>query len=245
MKFLPQLGLLLLLCNPIKAQSLILGVPSASIAERNSFEVTHESQVNAWDKEKVQWHSFNFVCYGLTKNIELTASFNNLNNLNDNHLASGIGFKVVKRIAKTTDLSIVKPKIIVGSNAVIGLAKPSLGAWAYTMGSIRLPNFNTRLTGGLSYGTEEMYGYRDRFDETTQTTYNQPIRTAAFCGGVEQPVTEDITLLADYYAGEHDLAALIMAVQYETENNVFILGYKKPNETQETDALVIEVMHRF
>ena len=72
-----------------------------------------------------------------------------------------------------------------------------------------------------------------------------PVRKATLLCGVEQPITKHFSVIADYFSGSHDLAALIMAVQYETENNVFILGYKLPNETQETDAIVIEVMHRF
>jgi hypothetical protein len=232
--------------NISTAQSLLVGIPSATVAHKGHFEITHESQVNRWSQDKFKWNSFSFLCYGVSKKLELTTSLSNLNNQGYQNVTTGAGFKFVQPLVdSSSSLKAWEPKWVLGSNALYSLSRNTLGGWVYSMGSIRLPKVRTRLTGGVSYATSELYGHRYRFMQETQMLSVNPVRKATLLCGVEQPITKHFSVIADYFSGSHDLAALIMAVQYETENNVFILGYKLPNETQETDAIVIEVMHRF
>lgn len=77
------------------SQSLIAGIPSADVAPEKKFMFTHESQLNTWSYDKVKWNSFNFLCYGAAKNLEVTVSFSNLSNSPVAQESIGTGFKKI------------------------------------------------------------------------------------------------------------------------------------------------------
>ena len=75
----PLLFTILLFYHGSFSQSLIVGIPSIDVAEPHHLEVTHETQLNFWERP-AKWNSFNFACYGLGSNAELTTTLNNLSN---------------------------------------------------------------------------------------------------------------------------------------------------------------------
>jgi hypothetical protein len=62
----------ILLTSYTFAQSLIVGIPSADVAEKHHLEITHETQWNFWGQTS-KWNSFNFACFGLGNGLEITS----------------------------------------------------------------------------------------------------------------------------------------------------------------------------
>lgn len=219
-------------------QSLIVGIPSADVAEKNHLEITHETQWNFWQKPN-KWNSFNFACFGLGNGTELTATFNNLTNTNGNNLALGLGFKKVFSLGVLPKN--MESKFIVGGNALYGVSRQNTGFWAYAMGSVRMPKTQTRFTAGFTHGQSQTFGFRQQI--MNNVIGETPNNITTFIGGIEQPLGRNISLIADWYAGTHDLAALIPALQIDVGHHVIILGYKLPNNaTSGHKALILECM---
>ena len=122
------------------SQSLIVGIPSADIAEKNHLEFTHETQSNFWDKPN-KWNSFNFMCYGIGKNSEITLTLNNLDNESSKNLALGFGAKKVLNIFNNN--SSWEKKIILGTNILYSTHRNNFGIWSYGLFSIRVPKTKT------------------------------------------------------------------------------------------------------
>lgn len=222
-----------------RAQSLIVGIPSADVAEKGFLELTHESQISPQFKP-AKWNSFNFFCYGLGNHTELTVTFNNLSNQPNSNLALGAGFKKVfplsSRVGKQWEM-----KAVVGANFLYSLPNQNTGVWAYSLFSFRVPSTKTRFTGGLTYGESQTFGFRQKM--INQVVVNDPIKKVTFMGGVEQPIFGSFSLIADWYAGTHDLAAFIPAIQKDIGHHVLIMGYKIPNNKISGDgAFILEFM---
>lgn len=224
--------------NPALAQSLIAGIPNAGVAHKGQFEMTHESQFNWWEGD-LKWTSFNFWCYGVNDRTELTVTVNNLASPGSGNLTAGAGFKhLIPLLAFQPRHEL---KLTVGTNALVSLQGRGMGFWSYSHLSGRLPGLRTRLTGGISYGTEQAFGFRP-----AGPTETAPLRPLCFMGGVEQPITGSLSVIADWFSGTHDLAALITALQFDTKRVTYIAGYKRANNTNSgVSALIIEVMYRF
>jgi len=236
----------ILFTNELKAQSLIAGIPSADITPVGKLMFTHESQVNAWKYDKVKWNSFNFLCYGVQKNLEFTVSFSNLSNSPVSHECLGIGFK------KVFDIPIHLPesKFIVGQNVLFGVEKkPTVGGWSYAMYSLRTPKLKTRLTAGVSFGSAELFGYDTLTSQENGIAKKSVIRRNpfSFMAGLEQPIIEDkFYIIADWFSGRHDLSALITGVQINFKHLVLITGYKFPNfEKPKSGSIICELMYEF
>lgn len=250
-------GVLIGLCaclSSASAQSLIAGIPNASVAHKGHLEMTHESQLNWWDGD-VKWTSFNFWCYGINNRTELTVTFNNLAVPGSGNLTAGVGFKHLVPLLPARPRH--ELKLTVGTNALVSLQGRGLGFWSYGHLSGRLPVLRTRLTGGLSYGTEQAFGFR-RVGLTDPTAPRpsglsgaepaalRPLRPLSFIGGVEQPLVGPVSFIADWFSGSHDLAALITALQLDTHKVTYIAGYKRANNANSgVNALIVEVMYRF
>lgn len=234
------------LTNQVSAQSLIASIPSADVAPVGKIMFTHESQINSWNYDKVKWNSFNFLCYGVQKNLELTVSFSNLSNAAVSHECIGLGFK------KIIDINIEVPetKFVFGQNILYGLNEKSVGGWTYAMFSCRTPKLKTRLTAGLSLGSAELFGYdtntvNDNYSNKKFTvTRRNPL---SFIAGIEQPIIEKkFSIIADWFSGSHDLSALIVGTQLEFKHLILITGYKFQNyEPIKKGAVIIELMYEF
>ncbi len=220
------------------SQSLIAGIPSADVAEKRNLELTHETQVNFW-KKPTKWNSFNFLCYGIGGNSELTVTINNLDNESSENLALGFGAKRVFPIFKSSPSW--EHKFILGSNVLYSTTKKDFGVWSYGEYSMRIQQTKTRFTGGLSYGTHHTFGYRTKLVSNVETLVPNNIFTALL--GFEQPLTKRFSFIADWYSGSHAIAALITAIQYDFGHNVLIGGYKIANNKEVgSNALIIELM---
>lgn len=219
------------------SQSLLVGIPSADVAEKHHLEITHETQYNFWDKP-AKWNSFNFACYGLGNGLEITATLNNLSNQGSTNLAIGAGAKKVFSLYKQNPW---ESKITIGGNLIYGTYKQDFGVWTYGHYSFRIPKLKTRFTGGLNYGESQTFGYRTVMKDNKQV--NQAQNLITFIGGVEQPLFKNVSFIADWYSGTHDLAAFIPAMQFDFGHNVLILGYKIPNNIESgNQALIVEFM---
>jgi hypothetical protein len=243
LSFLTGWLLLLATLNPTNAQSLIAGIPNASVAHKGHFEMTHESQFNWWEGD-LKWTSFNFWCYGVNDRTELTVTFNNLAVPGSGNLTAGVGFKHL--IPLLPDHPKRELKLTVGTNALLSLQGRGAGFWSYSHLSGRLPVLRTRLTAGASYGTEQAFGFRYSKPDFAGRSELRPLRPLTFIGGIEQPLVGPVSLIADWFSGTHDLAALITALQVDTHKVTYIAGYKRANNRNSgVNALIIEVMYRF
>ena len=238
-----------LLCASISdtlAQSLIAGIPSADVAPEKRFLFTHETQINTWSYDKVKWNSFNFLCFGAAKNLEVTVSFSNLSNSPYANECIGTGFK------KMFDLKFIplpESKIVIGQNVLYSVDRSSVGGWSYALLSNRIPVVETRLTYGVSYGSAELFGYdtiisnRNGFNERIVRERN-PLSVML---GMEQPIIKDkLSIIADWFSGQHDLSALITGVQVDFESLVLIGAYKFQNlQPAKKGSIIFEAMYEF
>ncbi len=212
--------------SPLTAQLLIVGIPSTDVTPRGRTVAAHESQFSSTAVRR-GWNSFTFVTHGIGHHTELAASLLNVSAPSSENRAVSAGFKtaiplggdlrarpsLLRRVARRYDAVVAGGAMLLQS-----LDRRGTGAWLHATGSIRLPwrdeRRRTRLTAGPSWGTRQQFG-----------------RTAAsLMLGVEQPVTDHVSLVADWYSGDHDLAATIAAVQLRGPDDlILITGWKMPN----------------
>jgi hypothetical protein len=232
--------LILLKTNQLSSQSLIAGIPNADVVNKNKFEFTHESQFSN-SNNQFNWNSFNFLCYGIGNKAELTINLLNLNNEGNKNLSTAIGFK--KYFTLYED-NLFDNRLTIGSNLLLGIPKQDFGYWAYGHFSSRYKPTKTRLTLGLSSGTQQMFGYRKVLTEqsTLQIKPNQPLSVMA---GFEQNITPNFGIIGDWFSGNHELAALISGVQLSYHHQILIIAYKKSNNDINKDAVILEFMLNF
>jgi hypothetical protein len=60
--------------------------------------------------------------------------------------------------------------------------------------------------------------------------------------GFEQPISHRVSIIGDWFSGEHDLAAFIPALQVDVKKHVLIFGYKFPTASTGDQALILECM---
>lgn len=245
-------GLICLLSSTAsKAQSLIVGIPSADVSHVGKLEWTHESQIGF--NSPTTWNSFNFLTYGIAKNTEVYVSLNNISAPSGRNEALGVGFKRIHSLLhdeadhdnKNHHFVGNDLRLTYGAAATYSFPRNKAGYWVFSHMSYRLPGIYTRITGGLSKGNAPTFGYRSVMTDNGlyQDVANEPL-SGIF--GFEQPLFKNFSIIADWFTGTHDLACFIPAVQYETKRMVFITGYKIPNNGQSGNhAWVIETMVRF
>lgn len=203
--------MLLLPVRAAQAQSVIVSAPNTDTTPVHTTMIAHESQVNAWSQDKVYWNSFTFATHGLAENVELAATLYGVSRPGSGNVALALGYK--HRIPLAT-VGGFEPAVAVGQMVPLSLSGRGVGSWTYAVTSLRLPVTRTRFTAGVSYGTEQIFGYR----------------TLHGLFGVEQPLTERVSLIADWFSGRHDLAALVTGLQWNASHGlVVIVGYKFPN----------------
>ena len=157
-------------------------------------------------------------------------------------MALGFGGKKVIDIFKKKH-HLWEQKIVLGTNILYATQPNNFGIWSYALYSLRIPQLKTRLTGGISYGTSQIYGFRTKFIDNVKIETQTPNNIGTVLLGFEQPLTEHLSFIADWYSGTHALAAVISAIQYDIGNSVFILGYKIANNKESgSNALIFELM---
>lgn len=221
MSFIRFFTILLLLCFTVGktyAQQTIFNVPSADVTEKGHLFLQEEAQFNAWAGQNDNFYlGTNYAAVGIGHNTELDATLFGVSSPDTPpDITLGLGFKSAMPIPGLKEKFPEREiKLIVGSELLIGLEGNGVGTWTYAELSGRLPKINTRLTGGLSYGTRQVFG----------------VNNLSFVAGVEQPITKNFTLQADWFSGgEHFAGFLIAGFNYKLPKNTTIYaGYQIPN----------------
>lgn len=206
------------------AQSLIVGIPNAEVSPNGAIFLTHESQIKT-DGSR-DWNTFQFLTYGIGHGTELAFSAVNFGRPQVNNRVLALGFKTVFE-GHSGAVHRWQLKGTFGAMVPKSIDDRSIGVWAYSSGSFRVPSARTRVTVGPTYGTPQLFG----------------IEKIGMMAGIEQPIGKRFAVIADWYSGVHDLAAAIPALQINLPHDfVFIAGYKIPNRNAPGGrALVIEV----
>lgn len=212
----------LLNIQKITGQSLIAGIPSADVAEKDHIEITHESQFGNQGK----WNSFNIFCLGLSHHTEFTATYNNLSNQRNSNQGFSMGLKTVFPLYKDSSKS--ELKWTMGGNYIYSTYLKQHGYWIYSHASFRLPGLKTRITCGGSASNRALTG----------ESSTMPFHMLA---GFEQPLNKHFSVIGDWFSGKHDLGALITGIQWDFGKNVLIAGLKLPND-KTAPALILEGM---
>ena len=205
------------------AQSLIVGIPNADVTPARAWFITHESQFKQ-KLDRVGWNTFQFLTYGAGYGTELAISAVNFGAPSTGSRAFAVGFKSVGQLPTEMGQR-WELKGLAGTMVPVSIEDGSAGVWAFAAGSLRVPTSRTRVTMGPTLGTPQLFGQR----------------TAGLMMGVEQPLTQRFGLVADWYTGNHDLAALIPAVQIHLPREfVVLVGYKIPNPGAPGHAVMVE-----
>ena len=220
------------------AQSLIVGIPNAEATPKGAWFFTHESQIERGKRNA--WNTFQFLTYGaghLGKRLlpggfdtEIALSFVNFGRPATGNRTIAAGFKSVYELPSGRGKA-WQVRGTVGALVPVSLDGGGAGSWIFSSGSVRLPQLQTRLTAGPTYGTPQLFGKEK----------------LGMMAGIEQPLggafRRRVSLVADWYSGRHDLAAAIPAIQFNLPRDwIFITGYKLPNRGAATErALVLEV----
>lgn len=204
------------ICLQANAQQTIFNVPSADVTEKGHVFVQEEAQIGTGGFPDVNYINTAYTAVGIGHNTELDATLFNVGAPDFGDISLGIGFKssipipgLEKKFPKR------EYRFIIGSEVLAGLQNNGVGNWTYVELSGRLPKLNTRLTGGISYGGRQVFG----------------LNTVSAVAGVEQPVTKNLTLQADWFSGgEHFAGFLIAGFNYKLPKNTTIYaGYQIPN----------------
>lgn len=219
---------LLLLTVSVFAQSVIISAPNTDITPTGEVMVAHESQLNRFQSGNY-WNSFTFGTYGLSKNTELAATLYGLGRPATGNVALGVGLK--HRWLHHTTASGWQWESTAGFMTPLSLSGRGTGGWGFGNVSVRAPGTRTRVTVGPSYGSSQIFGRR---------TYSTMV-------GVEQPLSKQFSLVADWFSGTHDLAAAIGGVAWHPRRElVVIVAYKVPNNAASgKPAPLVELTYNF
>jgi hypothetical protein len=204
--------------NLASAQQTVFNVPSADVTEKGHTFLQQEAQFRAWQPGAF-FLGTSYSSYGIGHNTEIDATLFNVGAPATNSITLGTGFKSAIPIAGLKDKYPKREyKFTVGSQVLSSLEGQGVGNWTYGHLSGRVPKTNTRLTGGVSYGTKQVFG-------TNQ---------AVFISAVEQPITKRLNLISDWYSGnEHFSGFLITGISYAYKNNkTLYAGYQIPNSSK-------------
>lgn len=206
------IGLLQALGQTAEAQQTIFNVPSADVTPEGKLFLQHESQFRGWRPNRFLSNT-EYSAYGIGHNTELDATVFNVNAPPSDNITLGLGFKTAIPLLKK-QLPDEEIKLTVGSMLPISLQGDGVGNWSYSHLSLKVPKIKTRLTGGVSVGTRQIFGRN----------------AVAFIGGVEQPLTKRVNVIADWYSGTHNLGLFIpgVSIALPKDTNLY-MGYQIPN----------------
>ena len=219
---------LLVLSTSVTAQSVIISAPNTDITPKGEVMLAHESQWNRFQTGNY-WNSFTFGTYGLSKNTELAATLYGLDRPATGNVALGVGLK--HRWLHRTTASGWQWEGSAGFMSPLSVSGRGLGGWGFGNVSVRAPGVRTRVTVGPSYGSSQIFG---------RGTYSTLV-------GLEQPVSKQFSLVADWFSGTHDLAAAIGGFAWHPRRElVVILAYKVPNNAASgKPAPLVELTYNF
>ncbi|HSA06837.1 MAG TPA: hypothetical protein P5556_06635 [Candidatus Gastranaerophilales bacterium] len=212
--------------TPALAQQTIFNAPSAEVAQKGRIFTQGEFQFRPWKPGRFMLNT-DYFAVGIGHNTELDMTLFNVQSPASNNITLGTGFKSAIPLFKEK-LPKTELKAIIGTEVLASLEGNGAGNWSYAALSGRVPKVNTRLTAGVSYGTKDIFG----------------VDTVAFIGGVEQPITKNFGLQADWYSGkEHFAGFFIPGFYYAFPKDVTLYaGYQIPNSSKNgVSGFVIEL----
>jgi hypothetical protein len=198
---------------PGHTQQAIINLPSADLTPKGQVFIMNESYIRMWRPDR-SWKATNFLTYGLNDTTELAITNFGVGAPKINNLTLAVGAKSVFQLWKKK-YPRREIKLTVGAMVPVSLQGRGAGSYAYSHLSYRLPKINTRLTAGLNWGTAQIFD-RDVF---------------CFIGGIEHPITPELTVIVEYYSGTHDFGGVIPGVVYHNHklDAVFVAGFRIPN----------------
>lgn len=210
------------------AQQTVFNVPSADVTPKGAIFLQHESQFRAWNPD-AQWLGTHYSAVGVGHNTELDATLFNVQAPDSHNIALGLGFKSAMPVLILKDKFPEREiKFTVGSEVLISLQGNGVGNWTYAHVSGRLPYTKTRITSGVSAGTKQIFGRN----------------TFCYIMAIEQPVTEKLNIIADWFSGAENYAGFLIAgISYKLpkDTNLY-LGYQIPNsEKNGRSGFVVEI----
>lgn len=206
----------LIFSAPALAQQTIFNVPSAEVTPKGRVFIQPEFQFRPWNPGKFMLNT-DYFAVGIGHNTELDMTLFNVQSPASNNITLGTGFKSVIPIFNKK-LTKRELKVIIGTEVLASLQGNGSGNWSYAALSGRTPKTSTRLTAGVSVGTKDIFG----------------VDTVAFIGGIEQPLTKNFGLQADWYSGKEHFAGFFIPGFYYVLPKDFTLyaGYQIPNSSQ-------------
>ena len=213
------------LCTPVAgAQQTIFNVPSADVTPKGHVYLETESQFRPWAPDRF-WLGTQYAAVGVGHNTELDLTLLNVSSPASGTAALGLGFKTAipllsKRLPRR------EFKLTIGELMPVSLRGDGVGSWTYSHLSGRLPKLNTRITAGVSTGTRQIFGRT----------------TVGFIGGIEHPVTDRFSLIADWFSGTQSSGYFIPGFSYRLPKDLYLFaGYQLPNTPRVgRQGLVIE-----
>lgn len=211
------------------AQQTIFNVPSADILAEDKIFVQHESQFRTKEPQDFI-NTTNYFAYGVAPNLELDATLFNFSSPASKNVTLGLGFKT----AYNFDFEGAKQyqaKIIFGDMAAFSLQNNGVGNWLYIEPSFLIYQTGTRLTGGITYGTKQIFGEE----------------IICFLGGFEQKITSKLNFIGDWYSGDHAMSIFANGFSYQFPKDLsFYWGYQIPNSKKVgRNSFVVEVAKIF
>jgi hypothetical protein len=195
-----------------RGQQAIINMPSADITPRGQVFLMHETQVRGWEPGRY-WYGTNFMTYGVGKNTELALTTYNHGGPRTPNAAVGLGFKTGIPLFRKS-LAEREVQLTVGNMMILSTTGRGIGNFSYGHGSLRLPRTGTRVTAGISGGTDELFK-KD---------------TVHFIGAVEHKLNKRWMVTAEWFSGRHDFGFFTPGVLFHpTPETVFVVGYKIPN----------------
>lgn len=195
------------------AQQTIFNVPSADITDKSKIYMEQESQFRPWEHH-AYWLGAEYAAYGVGHNSEIDLTLYNVSAPHSGNISLGAGFKSAIPLFKG-EFPEEEFKATIGTQIVPSLQDHGCGVWTYGHLSGRIPGLKTRLTAGISGGTHQLFGRN----------------TIHFIGGVEQPVTKNFALIADWFSGTQSEGWFTSGFSYtfqKSQTSVFA-GYQIPN----------------
>lgn len=170
-------------CN---AQATIWNVPSADVLSKAELGFTHYSQYVKPLSDDSAYNTVNGAMLGIGYNTEVDTTLFNVGIPESGNISLGLGTKTVIPVLKK-EFPEQEFKVTFGEILPVSLQGEGVGDWTYGHFSFKLPKAKTRITNGVLYGTKQIFGRN----------------VIAYMFGLEQPLTKNLSLTADWISGTH------------------------------------------
>jgi hypothetical protein len=207
-------GALILACVSAYGQQAIINMPSADITPGGKNFLMHESQWRQWNPGRY-WLATSFYCRGIGHATELALTNWNAGTPAAQNLVTGIGFKSAPQFWKEKHPH-REVKLTVGQMTTFSHRGQGAGAFGYAHLSMRLPRWNSRVTGGGWFGTKNLFKRN----------------TGDILLGFEHPLDAKgrYIWVNEWFRGRHDFGFYITGLLFHpTKSQIVVAAYKFAN----------------